>query len=158
MKATVLYTAGKLVSVRLFNPADGKWYDGATWSITEANADLLALTEKAFADPDLSRFSKDITTWPLGDYLVEYVNIATDEVIAEESFITLASIMTVAELLEDVAVNKKVFTNETGVTYLNIYNDAGDTIILKFPYKDSSGADILLSAIGEMAQQLASTV
>lgn len=88
MKATIKYDAGASISVRLFDPSISQWYTGTIWSGTEGSAELQALTEKAIADPDYSRYSKNITSWPTGDYIVEYVDISTSEVIGEEVFVT----------------------------------------------------------------------
>ena len=97
MKATIKYNSSTPISARLFDPAIGQWYTGAAWSATEASAGLQSLTEKALAEAGYSRYSKEVSGWPAGDYLAEYVIVATGEVIAEESLASLATPLTVAD-------------------------------------------------------------
>jgi len=68
------------------------------------------------------------------------------------------AIKTVVDALQALAVNKKEFVNEVGVTYLVVYDTDGTTPLYKWPYKDSTGADITLDDIGKMAKQLASVI
>jgi len=92
MKTTIKYDSEKNLSVRLFDPSVGQWYTGTVWSATEANAQSIALTEKSLAESGASRYSKNITTWPSGNYLVEYVDTATSEVIGEDATVMLENV------------------------------------------------------------------
>jgi len=86
MKLTVLYDSGSSVSARLYDAANGNYYmSGEVWS-GEAQADLSALSETTLQDASFSRYYGEETGRPNGDYLVEYVNTITDEVVAEEPF------------------------------------------------------------------------
>lgn len=68
------------------------------------------------------------------------------------------AIKVVVDTLQAIATNKKEFVNESGVTYLVIYDTDGITPLYKWPYKDSTGADITLDDIGKLAKQLASVI
>ena len=60
-----------------------------------------------------------------------------------------------------VALNESQFVLDTGVVYLNVYDEdgiAGGVVLYKFPFKDSSGNDIVLADIGKLARKLASIV
>lgn len=74
------------VSVRLYNPATQQHYTGAGWTTTPGSAQLMSLTADNVGDPDYSRYSGDTGAWPVGDYLIEYVEVSSGAVLSEEKF------------------------------------------------------------------------
>ena len=94
--ASILAPKGSVLTARVYDPSQEKWWMGSAWTSTEASALLVTLSIFVLIDPVDDRYYGLVTIPTGGGYVVEYLDTATGVIVGQDEGVSGGTAVVVA--------------------------------------------------------------